>query len=64
MLVVINQDALNAKLITDSYMRRMLAPLRPHVGVLDVGGPRKISGNITLPAPVLATAANWLYGDD
>lgn len=57
-------DALNGKLITDRYMRRMLAPLRPHVGVLDVGQPRKISGNITIPAPILATAANWLYGED
>lgn len=56
-------DALNIKLILDNYLTQELHGMRPHLGVLDVGGARKISSNISIPAPILATAANWLYSD-
>lgn len=62
-MVYSKADALNIKLILDRWMRDALEPMRPHYGVLDVGEPRGISGNIKLPSPVLATAAHWLYAE-
>lgn len=54
-------DALNGMLILDDVMYRSMQRLAPHHGVLDLTRPRKLSRNIKIPAPVVATMSNWLH---
>lgn len=54
-------------LILDKERHDRLRRLAPHLGTLDLNEPRKISGNLTIPPPVIATMMNWLdhgyYGE-
>ncbi len=34
--------------------------LAPHTGVIDIAVPRKISSNVTIPAPAASTIGNWI----
>lgn len=34
--------------------------LAPHTGVIDIAVPRKISGNVNIPAPAAITIGNWI----
>lgn len=47
-------------LILDTEMHDKLRALAPHMGALDLKKPRQISRNLGIPAPVIATAANWI----
>lgn len=53
-------DEMNLTLINDRYMHDKLSRLAPHLGALDLNAPRRISKNLTLPSPVIATLANWI----
>ena len=54
-------DEMNLMLIHDEVMHIRLSRLAPHLGALDLGEPRKISGNLALPTPVVDTITNWMY---
>lgn len=54
-------DALNGMLILDNYMYKHLRRLEPHLGVLDLKSPRKLSKNIALPPPIVTTIGGWMY---
>lgn len=54
-------DALNGVLILDLKTLRPLRRLAPHLGVLDLRTPRKISKFIQIQAPVVTTIANWMH---
>jgi hypothetical protein len=53
-------DALNGIIILDLKTLKRLDRLKPHLYVLDLMKPRKISGYVKLPAPVISTIGNWL----
>lgn len=54
-------DALNGMLCLDMKMHERLSRLEPHHYVLDLKTPWKLSSDIALPSPVLATIANWIH---
>lgn len=54
-------DALNGIVILDEKTLLKLDPLAPHNGVLDLRNPRAISGHVSLPAPIIATIANFIH---
>lgn len=53
-------DALNGLLIHDHKAYQQLERLKPHLYVMDLNSPRKISGYVGLPGPVAATIGNWI----
>lgn len=53
-------DAMNLMLINDKKMYKLLSRLEPHLGVLDLNTPRKISNNVTIPSQVITTINNWI----
>jgi hypothetical protein len=54
-------DEMNLWLIPDHATHRRLSRLAPHLTALDLNEPRRISGNLALPAPAVSTIANWMY---
>lgn len=56
-------DQLNGTLSLDLYTEEELRRLAPHMGCFTLDEPRKISKNISIPAPVVATIASWLDND-
>lgn len=54
-------DEMNLWLIPDHVTHRRLSRLAPHLCALDLNEPRRISGNLSMPAPAVATIANWMY---
>ena len=57
-------DALNGIIILDLKTLKRLDRLKPHLYVLDLRKPRKVSGYVKLPAPVISTIGNWLDNTD
>jgi len=57
-------DEMNLMLILDKVMYVRLSRMAPHLGAFDLGEPRKLSGNLAIPAPVVATIANYLDHPD
>jgi len=55
-----HQDQLNGTLILDNYEDDRFMALAPHTGVIDIAVPRKISSNVTIPAPAASTIGNWI----
>ncbi len=53
-------DALNYSISLDSELAGMWLNLEPHNNVFVAQEPKKISGNIAMPKPVIATISNWL----
>ncbi len=53
-------DQLNGTLILDNYEDDRFMALAPHTGVIDIAVPRKISSNVTIPAPAASTIGNWI----
>lgn len=53
-------DALNYSISLDNTMAQMWLNLEPHNNVFVAQEPRKISGNISMPKPVIASISNWL----
>ncbi len=56
-------DQLNLMALNDVKMTEATKLIRPHNGVLDINKPRSLSGNITIPAPMLSTLGNYLSGN-
>lgn len=54
-------DALNGIVILDHNTLEKLDPLAPKNGVLDLRTPRAVSGHVSLPAPIIATIANFIH---
>lgn len=57
-------DALNGMLIIDHVMLRAMDRLAPETGVLDLRKARRVSSNILIPAPQVATTAAWIAEAD
>lgn len=57
-------DEMNIWLIPDHATYRKLSRLAPHLYALDMYQPRKISGYLKLPAPVVQSIGNWLDEDE
>lgn len=53
-------DALNISIATDNEIARHWEALAPHKNVFEMTSPREISGNISIPKPVIATMSNFL----
>ncbi len=53
-------DALNFSISLDNTMAAMWLNLEPHNNVFVAQEPRKISSNISIPKPVIASISNWL----
>lgn len=43
-------------------MHERATRLDPALGVLDLRSPRKLSKNIIIPPPVIATISGWVHG--
>ncbi len=56
-------DQLNGTLLLDNYTAEELYPLAPHMSTFDLNEPRKVSGNLSWPKPVVATVANLVHAD-
>jgi len=54
-------DALNAMLIHDFKSLNSLSRLKPHLYALDIKTPRKLSGYMALPVPVVSNIAAWVH---
>lgn len=54
-------DQLNGTLCIDIAMAHDLRHLAPHKSVFDLNSPFKVSGNLSMPKPVVATIANWIH---
>jgi hypothetical protein len=57
-------DEMNVSIAVDNYMAKKWEPLRPIHNILELSAPGKISGNIAIPKPLIATTSNWLAGDN
>ena len=53
-------DQLNGTLSLDLVTAEQLKALAPHMGCFTMDEPRKVSKNISIPGPVVATIAAWL----
>jgi len=51
---------MNVSLAIDHYMADQWYGLAPHKNVFELTRPREISGNISLPKPVVATISNFV----
>jgi hypothetical protein len=51
---------MNGTLLIDNWTAREVEPLAPHKSTLDLSEPRKISGNLAKPKPVMSCAAHWI----
>jgi hypothetical protein len=56
-------DQLNATLSIDLITAEELQKLAPHMGAFTLDKPYTVSKNISIPAPVVATIANWMEKD-
>jgi hypothetical protein len=56
-------DQLNCTLSLDNNITELLRKLAPHMSAYDLNEPRKVSKNLSMPKPVVATISNW-YGSD
>lgn len=55
---------MNAKLNVDGVERDYFSRLAPHLNVMDTSKPFDVSKIVSLPAPTVATIANWLHNSD
>lgn len=53
-------DEMNGTLCIDNWTADEVEPLAPHKSTLDLSEPRRISGNLAKPKPVVSTIAHWL----
>lgn len=54
-------DEMNVTLLDSLYLVEKFKRLDPTYNVMDTNTPHGISGNLKMPAPVIATIANWMY---
>jgi hypothetical protein len=55
-------DALNVSIGTDNLMADRWLPLAPEYNIFALDVPGKISRNITIPKPIIATISEYLEG--
>ncbi len=60
----INTDQLNGTLSLDNYTANELEALAPHKSVFDLNAVKKVSVNLSMPKPVVATIANWISANE
>ena len=53
-------DALNCTLTLDNTMTREFSHLAPHKSVFDLNKTRAVSGNLSMPKPVIASISAWI----
>ena len=54
-------DALNCMLSVDNELGDAFENLAPHRSGLSMDKPHEISGNLSMPKPVIATISNWIH---
>lgn len=54
-------DQLNFTLQLDNMTSKAFRPLAPHMSTFDLNAPRKVSKNLSMPKPVVATIASWMH---
>lgn len=57
-------DQLNFTPCLDSYTTEELRALAPHKSTFGLDAPRKVSGNLAQPKPVVSTSANFVHDTD
>lgn len=57
-------DSINFTLPLDIYTTEALRPLSGHMSTFDLNSPRKVSRNLAMPKPPIATIANWMHFDE
>lgn len=45
----------------DNYTADALQALAPHKSVFDLNTPKKVSSNLSMPKPVVATISHWYH---
>ena len=53
-------DAINFSLAIDNYVAGAYKNLEPHKSVFSLDEPYKVSGNLSMPKPVISTISNFL----
>lgn len=59
-----NMDALNGQLLLDHKTNRRFSRMDPHLGVMDLNRPFKVSRNVKFPTPFLSTVGAWIAEGD
>jgi len=57
-------DSINFTLPLDINTTDALRPLAGHMSAFDLNSPRKVSRNLSMPKPPIATIANWMHFDE
>lgn len=57
-------DQLNFTPCLDTYTTEELRALSPHKSTFGLDSPRRVSGNLSQPKPVVATVANFVHDHD
>lgn len=57
-------DALNGQLLIDHKTSEQFSRMDPHLGVMDLNRPFRVSRNVKLPTPVLSTIGAWIAEGD
>ena len=57
-------DEMNTFIPVDKQEHDAFYRLAPHLSVMDTHAPFKVSGNIKIPGPVMATIAHWMHQND
>lgn len=52
---------MNLMLMLDNYISGYMKRLAPHTSSLCLNEPRRISKNLALPNPLIATISNYMY---
>lgn len=56
-------DQLNLTLSLDAWTTDRLKALAPHKSVFGLNAPREVSGNLSMPKPVIASIANFMSSE-
>ena len=56
----LNKDALNISIALDNKLAELWYPLHPKFNIYELTRPDKISRNISIPKPVIATVSGWV----
>jgi hypothetical protein len=58
------KDEVNCMLPLDMFLTDELRSLEPHHSTLSMAAPREISGNLSMPKPVIASISHWIGSQD
>lgn len=54
------KDAVNVSIALDNFMADKWYPLEPKFNIMQLTKPMEISGNISIPKPVIASISQWI----